>query len=150
VIWSEHGSYPFTYVGLHYDLRNYERAVADTGPLWRDARDYEILENQPFLNLLEAARAGWLKKTEASMAEPEKKYPYERDDVSHYTVGKTETIDFIFEKLGYEGGMAYIIGNLIKYSSRANHKGQRKSDINKIRNYSVIALEKMAEEGDVD
>lgn len=80
----------------------------------------------------------------------EKKYPFQRDDVAHYTTGGTETIDFIFEKLGYEGGMAYIIGNLIKYSSRANHKGQRKSDINKIRNYSVIALEKMAEEGDVD
>lgn len=138
---------------MEYDLKNYERAIDADGKLsilWRETKYGEVLQNRPFIVLLESARLAWLKETETQMAEPEKKYPYERDDVSHYTVGKTETIDFIFEKLGYEGGMAYIIGNLIKYSSRANHKGQRKSDINKIRNYSVIALEKMAEEGDVD
>jgi hypothetical protein len=71
--------------------------------------------------------------------------PMKRDNVSHYTVGEIECIDYIFDKLGYEGGMAYILGNLIKYSSRANHKGQRKSDVNKIRNYATIGLEKMAQ-----
>lgn len=71
--------------------------------------------------------------------------PLKRDNVSHYTVGEIECIDYIFDKLGYEGGMAYILGNLIKYSSRANHKGQRKSDVNKIRNYATIGLEKMAQ-----
>lgn len=71
--------------------------------------------------------------------EPELK----RDVVAHYTTGEIEVIDYIFDKLGFEGGMFYILGNLIKYSSRANHKGQRKSDITKIRNYSTIALEKM-------
>ena len=74
----------------------------------------------------------------------------ERDDVAHYTTGEIETIDFIFDKLGYEGGLAYILGNLIKYSSRANHKGQRRSDLVKIRNYSTIALQFMDKYGELE
>lgn len=73
-----------------------------------------------------------------------------RDVVSHYTVGEIETIDFIFDKLGYEGGMAYVIGNLIKYPSRANHKGCRRADITKIRNYATIALEHMDKNGELE
>lgn len=73
-----------------------------------------------------------------------------RDVVSHYTTGDIETIDFIFDKLGYEGGLEYILGNLIKYSSRANHKGQRRSDIVKIRNYATIALEHMDKHGETE
>jgi hypothetical protein len=152
--------------GMQYDLKNYERTVGPLGRVsWRETKYFEILSNGDFVKLLEQARREWLKKTEPSKMPP--KDPFDqtkkgvspkkkedlglkRDVVDHYTAGKTETIDYIFEQLGYEGGMAYIIGNLIKYSSRANHKGQRKSDINKIRNYSVIALEKMAEEGDID
>lgn len=71
-----------------------------------------------------------------------------RDVVSHYTTGEIETIDFIFDKLGYEGGLASVLANIIKYGSRANHKGQRRSDIEKIRNYATIALEKMDAHGE--
>lgn len=154
------------YSGMQYDLKNYERAIDTYGEVhWRETRNYEEMSNKTFIDFLEKARQIWLKATESPMKMPPKD-PFDqtkkgvspkkedlglkRDVVDHYTAGKTETIDYIFEQLGYEGGMAYIIGNLIKYSSRANHKGQRKSDINKIRNYSVIALEKMAEEGDID
>ena len=73
-----------------------------------------------------------------------------RDNVAHYTVGEIECIDYIFDKLGYEGGMAYILGNQIKYSSRANHKGQRRSDMTKIVNYGKIALEKMDQNGELE
>lgn len=148
------------YSGMQYDLKNYERAIDTYGNVhWRETKHYEEMSNKTFIDFLEKARQIWLKATESPMKPPpkdpfdqaKKKDPgLKRDVVDHYTTGKTETIDYIFEQLGYEGGMAYIIGNLIKYSSRANHKGQRKSDINKIRNYSVIALEKMAEEGDID
>lgn len=72
----------------------------------------------------------------------------ERDVVAHYTVGEIETIDFIFDKLGYEGGLAAVLANIIKYGSRANHKGQRRSDIEKIRNYATIALEHMDRHGE--
>lgn len=81
---------------------------------------------------------------------PEQAEGFKRDVVSHYTVGEIETIDFIFDKLGYEGGMAYVIGNLIKYPSRANHKGCRRADITKIRNYATIALEHMDKNGETE
>lgn len=81
---------------------------------------------------------------------PEQAETFQRDVVSHYTVGEIETIDYIFDKLGYEGGMAYVIGNLIKYPSRANHKGCRRADITKIRNYATIALEHMDKNGELE
>jgi hypothetical protein len=73
-----------------------------------------------------------------------------RDVVSHYTTGKYEVIDYIFDKLGYEGGLAYVLGNEIKYASRAQHKGQRRADVVKIRNYATILLQKMDEEGETE
>ena len=72
----------------------------------------------------------------------------ERDVVAHYTTGEIETIDFIFDKLGYEGGLASVLANIRKYGSRANHKGQRRSDIEKIRNYATIALQQMDKHGE--
>lgn len=64
-----------------------------------------------------------------------------RGVVEHYTVGGMETIDFIYAKLGLEGGRAAVLANIIKYASRALHKGQFDSDVEKIRNYAVIAQE---------
>lgn len=68
-----------------------------------------------------------------------------RDHVGHYADTKYETIDVIFDKLGFDGGLDFVLGNIIKYASRAKHKGQLESDIDKIRNYAAIALEKIAE-----
>lgn len=64
-----------------------------------------------------------------------------RDNVSHYTTGKVETIDYITDKLGANGSLLFVLGNIIKYASRAMHKGQLRSDLEKIRNYATIALE---------
>lgn len=69
-----------------------------------------------------------------------------REEVPHYMVGGIETIDFIRAKVGDEACVIYCLCNIIKYASRANHKGQRKSDLEKIRNYSNIALN-ILEEG---
>lgn len=45
---------------------------------------------------------------------------------AHYKVGGIETIDFIeAKKLGYN------LGNVIKYITRADHKGNRKQDLAK-------------------
>lgn len=65
-----------------------------------------------------------------------------RDHVDHYAGTQIETIDFIFDKLGFDGGICFILGNILKYASRAPYKGQMRSDLEKIRNYAVIALEK--------
>lgn len=61
-----------------------------------------------------------------------------RDDVSHYTTGEIETIDFIADKFD---GIEFCLANIVKYASRAKHKGQLRSDLDKIRNYAVIATE---------
>ena len=45
---------------------------------------------------------------------------------AHYKVGGIETIDFIeAKKLGYN------LGNVVKYITRADHKGNRKQDLEK-------------------
>ncbi len=48
----------------------------------------------------------------------------------HYKVGGIETIDFIEAKK-----LNYNIGNVVKYITRADHKGNRKQDLEKARWY---------------
>ena len=49
---------------------------------------------------------------------------------AHYNVGGIETIDYIEAKqLGYH------LGNVVKYVSRAGHKGERLEDLKKARWY---------------
>ena len=66
--------------------------------------------------------------------------------VPHYATGGIETIDYIFDTFGYEEGLTVILANVIKYASRAKYKGQLASDLEKIRNYAVIAQEMTARE----
>lgn len=42
---------------------------------------------------------------------------------SHYAVGGIETIEYIKAKLGKAGYEGYCLGNILKYVSRADHKG---------------------------
>jgi len=42
---------------------------------------------------------------------------------AHYTTGGIEAIDYIRAKLGPQGFRAYCLGNVLKYVSRADHKG---------------------------
>lgn len=67
-----------------------------------------------------------------------------RAEVSHHTAGGMETIDFIYAKLGIDGGHDYVLGNILKYAARAKYKGQFESDVEKIRNYAVIMQEQEA------
>jgi len=54
---------------------------------------------------------------------------------AHYKVGGIETIDFIeAKKLGYH------LGNAVKYISRADHKGNRKQDLEKAKWYIDRAI----------
>ena len=48
----------------------------------------------------------------------------------HYS-GKIETIDYIQDKLTEEQFQGYLFGNIFKYLSRYNKKGQRYLDLNK-------------------
>ena len=54
---------------------------------------------------------------------------------SHYKVGGIETIDFIEAKqLGYH------LGNVVKYVTRADHKGRKLEDLKKARWYLDRAI----------
>jgi hypothetical protein len=54
---------------------------------------------------------------------------------AHYKVGGMETIDFIEAK-----GLSYHLGNAVKYISRADHKGNRKQDLEKAKWYLERAI----------
>jgi hypothetical protein len=53
----------------------------------------------------------------------------------HYTVGGIETIDFIEAK-----GLDYNLGNVVKYVSRADQKGNKLQDLEKARWYLERAI----------
>ena len=48
----------------------------------------------------------------------------------HYKVGGIETLDFIEAK-----GLSYHLGNVVKYVTRADHKGNRLQDLEKAQWY---------------
>ena len=59
---------------------------------------------------------------------------------AHYKVGGIEVIDFIESK-----GLTYNLGNVVKYVSRADHKGNKLEDLKKAQwylNREVSTLEK--------
>lgn len=59
---------------------------------------------------------------------------------SHYTQGGIETIDYIKAKLTPEEFRGYVKGNVIKYISRAEHKGGIE-DYKKAHKYLSFLLE---------
>ena len=58
---------------------------------------------------------------------------------AHYKVGGVETIDFIEAK-----GLGYNLGNVIKYITRAAHKGNASEDLAKARWYLNREISKMS------
>jgi len=56
----------------------------------------------------------------------------------HYKVGGIETIDFIEAK-----GLDYCLGNVIKYITRADHKGNKIEDLRKAQWYLTRAISKI-------
>jgi hypothetical protein len=70
-----------------------------------------------------ASSASITDKTEFIMPDPV-------NHPAHYTQGGIETIDFIEAK-----GLGYNLGNVIKYITRADHKGNRLEDLQKAKWY---------------
>ena len=62
----------------------------------------------------------------------------------HYKHGGIETIDFIKAKLTKEEYRGYLKGNVLKYASRAGHKGNAAEDAGKMAWYA----QRLAELGD--
>lgn len=61
-------------------------------------------------------------------------------DYSHYVQGYFETIYEIRDILGQEGFKAFCMGNYIKYSARAQHKGNYLEDAAKAQQYLLWAV----------
>jgi len=56
----------------------------------------------------------------------------------HYKAGGMETIDFIEAK-----ALGYHLGNVVKYITRADHKGNKLEDLKKAQWYLSRAIEKL-------
>ena len=67
---------------------------------------------------------------------------------TYYDVGGIEVLDVIKAKLTPEQYQGYLLGNLIKYALRLNHKGEAQRDAEKIAVYAIElnALRKEAKE----
>lgn len=63
--------------------------------------------------------------------EPQVEHP------SHYNIGKIEVLDYIQDQR-----LCFSLGNVIKYVSRANHKGEPIIDLEKALYYLVNEIER--------
>jgi hypothetical protein len=108
------------------DIPFYEDSVTDT-------HTQRLVE-------LNGAIADNIKRNQAIQAEM---FEPEFDDLvnhpAHYKVGGIETIDFIEAKK-----LNYNIGNVVKYLTRADHKGNRKQDLEKAKWYLERELSTMS------
>jgi hypothetical protein len=85
----------------------------------------------------------WVKDDEVKSGQVEVDAP-EADNINpaHYKVGGIETIDFIEAKLTAEEYRGYLRGNVLKYTSRADHKGDRLENLKKAQWYLNREIEK--------
>lgn len=76
-------------------------------------------------------------------------YTMEKEDLvnhpSHYTKGGIETLDFIKAKLSHKEYVGYLIGNILKYVSRATLKGNLLQDLKKAQFYINDLVKKVEE-----
>jgi hypothetical protein len=59
----------------------------------------------------------------------------------HYDEGGISTIDILKAKLSPEQYEGFLLGNIIKYSTRANFKGSFEDDVRKVGVYSRFLQE---------
>jgi hypothetical protein len=60
---------------------------------------------------------------------------------NYYDAGGIETIEILKAKLTPEQFKGFLLGNLIKYSTRANFKDQFDRDVEKVNIYSAMLKE---------
>ena len=62
----------------------------------------------------------------------------------YYDVGGIETLDIIRAKLTPEQYKGFLLGNILKYGCRANHKGCFERDLEKVGYYQAFLAEFMS------
>ena len=68
------------------------------------------------------------------------------DNPEHYTAGGIESIDVMQAKMTPEQFEGFLLGNIMKYAHRFNHKGLKKESAGKIRWYAS-KLEEVLSDG---
>ncbi len=110
---------------------------------WRGS--WSDLNDVTYSQLANALEFGYVTKEE--VAQESEKVADKCNDVtkpSHYTTGEIEVIDYIADKLTPDQYIGYCMGNVIKYTSRWEHKGGVQ-DLEKAQVYLKWAIE-MAKE----
>lgn len=92
--------------------------------------------------MVPAYPAGISRSVDNPHVEPEEHLLVSTDPKSsYYDVGGIETIDIIRAKLTPEQYRGYLMGCLIKYLGRMNHKGQASRDAEKVSIYAALLRE---------
>ena len=129
------------YATLSYDKRNKKAAAKNTVNKWKTLTigtsnnkfDQAVVKAVTTGASLAGLEVGGLKLTEVGNGTMRFVKSPESDSVNHpahYKVGGIETIDFIeAKKLGYN------LGNVVKYITRADHKGNKLEDLRKAQWY---------------
>ena len=86
---------------------------------------------------LDAAKARFKKRKDDSAKDPKSRY---------YDAGGLETLDIIKAKLTPDQYRGFLLGNIIKYSCRANHKGSFDRDIEKVKFYGAAIFDTLLPE----
>lgn len=68
----------------------------------------------------------------------------------HYTKGGIETLDYIKAKLSHKEYVGYLIGNILKYISRASSKGNLLQDLQKAQFYLNDLVKKVEEKNETE
>jgi hypothetical protein len=107
----------FKYHVVYMAKRNMDKKKAET-------KQWKLVHVSTSDNSIEAAMANELPITMHEAKSDPVNHP------AHYKVGGIETIDFIEAKQ-----LNYNLGNVVKYVTRADHKGNRLEDLEKARWY---------------
>lgn len=97
------------------------------GQFWYDCSCEKDFSKWPELPAQESATSADDARLEAEGKDPKSRY---------YDAGGIEVLDVIAAKLTPEQFKGYLLGNVIKYALRANHKGCWIRDVEKMATYS--------------
>ena len=70
--------------------------------------------------------------------------------MKHYKIGGIETIEYLRCKMSREKYLGFLLGNVIKYLSRHEHKGSPKQDISKAIDYLNMYYFELKEDDEND
>lgn len=119
---------------------NPETTAADVAKKFKVTKPYAY-------NLMSQARKQYIDRRDEALAQPKQRMesaptpvPDMVNHPAHYKTGGVETIDFIEAK-----SLNYHLGNVVKYVTRADHKGDRLENLRKARWYLDREIQRAAQ-----